>query len=584
MSIILGVTDGDDAGAVVLVDGRLVAAVNEERLNRMKMSIGFPRLSLREALRLARVEPKDVTHVAMAALGETFHPESKPNKGWFQEASTVARVRNEISAALAKPLGGSKGARKAYRHLKRLTMGRRRAGAKRLLEAAGVRAPMSYHDHHTCHAMSAYLASGEETVLSISLDGGGDGSAASIWAIEGGRPRLLHRIDSFDSIGNFYAYVTHLCGYRASIHEGKITGLAAHGEPRYLDLFRSWIRYENGDIRNEGRLFHRAALLAMAASLPPDWEHRDLAASVQKHLEEVVVAFVEHWVRKSGLGRVCLSGGVFANVLLNQRIADLPGVEKVYVFPAMGDGGLATGSAADAYMAEARAAGKSPAFERVAHVYLGPAYSDTEIERDLRSAGFPYRRLDPIEDEIARLIHAGRVVARFDGAMEYGPRALGSRTIMYRTSDPSVNTWLNKRLNRTEFMPFAPAVLPGFEQQLFQWNPASEWSARFMTITLDCTDWMKERCPAVVHIDGTARPQIVHAETNPSFHAVLRKYHELSGVPVVVNTSFNMHEEPIVCSPDDAIRSWAQGKLDNLAIGPFLVGPTASEPAPVHAE
>src|SRR6185503_9500009 len=122
-------------------------------------------------------------------------------------------------------------------------------------------------------------------------------------------------------------------------------------------------------------------------------------------------------------------------------------------------------------------------------------YGDAQIENALRSSGFAYRRIEPIEDEIARLIHAGRVVARFDGAMEYGPRALGSRTIMYKTDDASVNTWLNKRLNRTEFMPFAPAVLPGFEKQLFKWNPASEWSARFMTITMDCTEWMKERCP-----------------------------------------------------------------------------------------
>ncbi len=449
MSVILGITDGDDAGAVLLIDGRLVAAVNEERLNRMKMSIGFPRLAVREVLRLGGVEPRDVTHVAMAALGETFHPESLPNKGWFQEASAVARVRNEISAALAKPLGGSKSARKAYRHLKRLTMGRRRSGAKALLEEIGVRAPMSYHDHHRCHAMSAYLASGEDTVLSISLDGGGDGLSSTIWAIENARPRLLHQIDSFDSIGNFYAYVTHLCGYRASIHEGKITGLAAHGTPRYLDLFRSWISYKDGDISNRGHLFHRAALAAMAAALPSGWEHRDLAASVQKHLEEVVVAFVDYWVRKSGIGKVCLSGGVFSNVLLNQRIADLPGVEKVYVFPAMGDGGLASGAVADAYIDRSSGNGHPARFERMAHAYLGPAYGDAQIENALRSAGFPYRRIEPIEDEIARLIHGGRVVARFDGAMEYGPRALGSRTIMYKTDDASVNTWLNKRLNRT---------------------------------------------------------------------------------------------------------------------------------------
>ena len=161
--------------------------------------------------------------------------------------------------------------------------------------------------------------------------------------------------------------------------------------------------------------------------------------------------------------------------------------------------------------------------------------------------------------------------------MEFGPRALGNRTILYRTTDRSVNDWLNRRLERTEFMPFAPACLAGHEDELFRWNPAAAKAARYMTITLDCTPWMKEHCPAVVHVDGTARPQIVDAENNPGFHEVIRRYHELSGLPLVVNTSFNMHEEPIVATPDDAIRSYSRGQLDNLALGPFLLGDPPDE-------
>jgi carbamoyltransferase len=569
---ILGITDGDDGGAVLVVDGRMVAAVNEERLNRMKMSIGFPRQSVQEVLRLAGKTPEQVDEVAMASYTEHFYPEPHANKGWFQESSAVARIRNDVSSALAKPLGDFQFARKTYQKLKRLTMGRRRAGVRKILAELGVNAPIGYHDHHRCHVVAAFDTSGFDEALSISLDGGGDGQSCQILEADQSREALRHRLDSFDSIGNYYAYVTHLCGFRASIHEGKITGLAAHGEPRYLDLFRSLVDYRDGEIRNVGKLFFRSAIQELRDRLPSDWEHEDLAASVQAHLEEVVVAFVRHWLRETGKTKVCLSGGVFANVKLNQRLAELPECEAVYVFPAMGDGGLAAGAAFSAWRAHNGFHGPLEHGSPMPHAYLGSSFDEAEMEAALRRSGEPYRRYDDIADVIAHLVHEGKVVARFDGPMEYGPRALGNRTILYRTSEKAVNDWLNKRLNRTEFMPFAPACLAGHEDQMFRWNPAAARAARFMTITLDCTPWMQEHCPAVVHIDGTARPQIVDRETNPGFHEILSRYHRLSGVPCVVNTSFNMHEEPIVRSPEDAVRSYQQGKLDNLAVGPFLLG------------
>lgn len=576
MSTILGITDGDDAGAVLVVDGRLVAAVNEERLNRMKMSIGFPRLAIQEVLRIGKVDPGDVDHVAMAALSEVREPESKPNKGWFERASTAGRIRNEIASALAGPLGGLGPVRTAYRGIKRLTMGRRRAGVRSDLRNLGINAPITYHHHHKCHTFAAYQASGFDSALSLSLDGGGDGKSSHVWAITNGRSELLNQLDSFHSFGNFYAYVTHLCGYRAALHEGKITGLSAHGEPRYLDILREMITYRDGKIINVGRLYHRQAIAAFRSRLPSDWQHEDLAASIQVHLEEVCVPYVQHWLRVSGESRICLSGGVFANVRLNQKIAELPECDEVYVFPSMGDGGLASGAAFSAWR-DLRS-DNDDADTTVPHVYLGPSYDDSEIEAALKDSGVKYARQEDIALTAARLIHEGRVVARFDGAMEYGPRALGNRTIMYHTKDPAVNTWLNKRLRRTEFMPFAPACLSGHEGELFEWNEASARAARFMTITLNCSDWMQENCPAVVHIDGTARPQIVDRETNPGFHDVIRRYHELSGLPAIVNTSFNMHEEPIVCTPSDAVRAFQAAELDNLVIGNFLVGsPPATE-------
>jgi carbamoyltransferase len=204
------------------------------------------------------------------------------------------------------------------------------------------------------------------------------------------------------------------------------------------------------------------------------------------------------------------------------------------------------------------------------HVYLGPEYSEEEIASALGEQGVPFTRPDRMAGTVARLLADGFVVARFDGRMEYGPRALGNRSILYRPDEPSVNDWLNKRLGRTEFMPFAPVVLAEDAHLYFEGLKGAEDSARFMTITFDCTPLMREACPGVVHIDGTARPQIIHEADNPSYYAVVREFKRLTDLACVVNTSFNIHEEPIVCTPHDAVRAFQAGHLDVLAIGPFL--------------
>jgi carbamoyltransferase len=176
-----------------------------------------------------------------------------------------------------------------------------------------------------------------------------------------------------------------------------------------------------------------------------------------------------------------------------------------------------------------------------------------------------------VEREIAALLADGYVVARFNGRMEYGPRALGNRSILYQPTDPSVNDWLNQNLVRTEYMPFAPSTLAEYADQCFIGVDGAFDTARFMTITFDCTEWMKEHCPGVVHVDGTARPQLVRKEDNSSYHQIIQEFYHLTGLPAIINTSFNMHEEPIVCTPSDAIRSFQLGHLDYLALGPFVI-------------
>ena len=209
--------------------------------------------------------------------------------------------------------------------------------------------------------------------------------------------------------------------------------------------------------------------------------------------------------------------------------------------------------------------------EPIEHVYLGPEYTAAEMRAALEAAELAFEEPADLPSHVAARIHAGDVVARFAGRMEFGPRALGNRSILYHGREPGVNQWLNERLGRTEFMPFAPVTLFEAGTRCYHNLAGAEHTAEFMTITFDCTDFMKEHCPAAVHVDGTARPQLIRREVNPGYYDIVAEYEKLSGVPCLINTSFNMHEEPIVCSPEDAIRAFLEGRIDGLALGPYYV-------------
>jgi carbamoyltransferase len=392
-----------------------------------------------------------------------------------------------------------------------------------------------------------------------------------VYSVRDGEFSLFNKVDSYDSIGNYYAYVTHLCGFHAHKHEGKITGLAAYGELEYAELLSRYIAYQSGQIRNTGGCFDWSALKKLQRDLGPNFSKENLAASIQWILEKVATQYVDHWMKKAGISILALSGGVVANVKLNQRIHELAPVRSIFIHPGMGDEGLATGAAllkCSELCKESRVQFEA---KQIDNVYWGPDYTEEMIERAIRGQGYKIERHGNIEQQIASLLAGGRIVARFDGRMEYGPRALGNRSILYQTTDKTVNDWLNKRLKRTEFMPFAPVTLKEYAGQCYKNTAGAESPAQFMTITFDCTDWMKTNCPAVVHVDGTARPQLIDRRANPSYHQIVDEYRKLTGIPSIVNTSFNMHEEPIVCSPDDALRSFRDGRLDYLAIGNFLI-------------
>ena len=389
--------------------------------------------------------------------------------------------------------------------------------------------------------------------------------------------REIAKVGSFHSLGAFYSYITQICGFKAGRHEGKITGLAAHGKPVHVDLLEALLTYRKGTFVNVGNIFFHSALEELAKRLPPDWNKADLSASIQQHAERLAVEFTRYWLARTGHPHVALAGGVCANVCVNQAIHEIPEAEGCFVHPGMSDCGMGIGAALAAwYDREPRAPLNTRCLD---DVYLGPAYTDTEIAKALQAADVEFGYPDDLEAEVARLLSEGAVVARFDGRMEYGPRALGNRSILYQPTDPSVNDWLNKALVRTEFMPFAPSTIYEERSRCYRGTNGAERTARFMTITFDCTNWMAERCPGVVHLDGTARPHLVRREDNPKYYRIIEQYRTLTGLPSIINTSFNLHEEPIVCTPDDAIRAFKLGHLDYLAIGGFL----ARNPAPIAA-
>lgn len=574
---VLGISDHFISGAAVIEDGRIVSAINEERLARQKMVMGFPWKSITSAMEIAGVGPDEIDRVAVASEWGHFLGEYVDfSNGVFGVDEGV--VRN-LFFSVGSRLSGLRSRlpllERLYYDLRRPSFAKRRDTIREVVRKEfGITGPVDFVSHHLAHAAGAYHASGFRDGLMVTLDGAGDGHSSHVYEVGDGEWRHLHSVPSFDSLGDYYGYVTQISGFKAGKHEGKITGLAAYGEPRYREILDRFIRYEEGTMVNVGNTFRHAALKKLEAALPDDFSREHLAATIQEVAEDVTTDYIRYWRDRTGQSNIGLAGGVFANVKINQRVLQIEGVESVFVFPAMSDEGIAAGAALVKFHEHGGDAGPDRCIE---NVYLGPEFSEEEIQAALRSEGVEYSRPENYEAEVARLIADGRVVARFDGRMEYGPRALGNRSILYRPDEPEVNDWLNKRLRRTEFMPFAPAALAEDAHLYFEDMEGAEDTARFMTITFDCTDRMKEDCPGVVHVDGTARPQVVHESDNPAYYRIIREFKEITGLSCIVNTSFNIHEEPIVCTPHDAIRAFKIGHLDVLSIGPFVAVNTEPE-------
>ena len=420
-------------------------------------------------------------------------------------------------------------------------------------------------DHHHAHAASAYYTSGHKAACAVSVDNYGDGYSAKVFDCEGSDIHFLHGASAIRSPGQFYGEIAQIAGIHPLL-AGKLTGMSASGDPNVALQEMQRLFDVTADRRNFTRTFgwrwseKSEPFLRLRSIHKPD-----LAASAQRQFEDALVKYVQAAVVETGRRHVVLAGGCFANVRVNQKVLELPEVDSVWIHPAMSDQGIAMGAAL-AYIASMG----DPLPFHFEDILLGPEPTEEEMRSALEDHGLPYERPENMEERVARLLVEGNVIARFVGPLEYGLRALGNRSVLYQTQDPDLQPRLNRKLHRASYMPFAPVTMEPYAAQCYLGVENALEAARFMTISFYATDWMKENCPGVVHLDGTVRPQILRATDNPGMYRILDQYRRLTGIPSLLNTSFNLHEEPIVAAAPDACRAFKTAGLDYLICGPFL--------------
>ncbi len=594
---ILGIHYGHDANAAIIEDGKVLFAISEERINRKKFYWGFPFQSIAWCLKHTDLAPQQIDHVALVNLNAQQDTLGNTLPNFYERLN---RRVPQFASVLNLPLI-------IFDNLVQGNL--RRSIARSMLfetlkDLGFPKHKVRFVDHHLAHAAGAFFLSGFRDSLVVTSDGKGDLVSHRTYLARDNYFEYLHESPDFNSIGLFYSCITEYLGFKVLRHEGKITGLAAYGDPkktahipppvslsangmstqnnlipeaRFNDVYWGYRQFYEEDpqlfykiLTTKSAVLFEYARYATNQLFKKSFsglEKEHVAAFAQKHLEDVLVKLVHQQVKRYNTNRVAMSGGTFGNVRLNQKIAELPEVDEVYIQPAMGDGGLGVGSAVWMYWDLS----EKWEHEFLEQVYLGPEYSDDQIFKAIQAVGLPHLKLDDIEGEVGKALKNNKIVGRFHGQMEWGPRALGNRSILASPQDATINETLNHRLNRTEFMPFAPIILEDHAADYFVGYASEQLAPRFMTVTYEVAPPKRNLIPAVVHVDGTARPQVVRESENPSLHRILSAYLKQSGLPVLINTSFNMHEEPIVCTPQDAIRAYQAGAIDILAIGNYWV-------------
>ena len=555
-----------DPAACLVRDGVVVAAAEEERFTHIKHGkrpIPFtawelPFRAIDFCLREAGISLPDVTHIAYsydpslrlgprredATIELPLEPSAQPAPQEWESGWDPLFLSSIVNAP--RHLAGG-----VPHHLEQRFRGGSRAG-------------WHFVPHHLAHAASAFLPSPFARAAIHTLDGRGETATTAFGVGEGSEIEILSQVDMPHSLGILYEQVTEYLGFLHSSDEYKVMALASFGQPRYLEEFRQVLRPGSGGDFSvcSPRLEDRFGPRRLRGG-PFEERHYDIASSLQVVLEETVLHLAEWLHEKTGARDVCLAGGVALNCVMNARLRDRGPFERVWVQPAAGDAGTALGAA---LWVDARATGGERRY-CMQQAYLGPSFSDDEIEGFLRWSRLPYRRLKDVAAETAALLADDRVIGWFQGRMEFGPRALGARSILASPISPDMQARLNEIKDREDFRPVAPVVL---EEAAADWF-VNAIPSPFMLFVFDVRPEKAHLIPAVRHVDGTARIQTVNRSQHPLYYDLLKAFEARTGVPILVNTSFNTRGEPIVCTPRDAVESFWTSPLDALVIGSFLL-------------
>jgi len=570
---ILGINDGHNAAAALLHKGRVVAAVQEERLTRLKNQAGAPYHAINEVLSLGDMDSSKISKVGLNGLYMT-------QEGW--DRKEMMKCYEESGGLLEKAKQPLKGT-----FIDKLYQKNKAHERTRLVTQIGFNdRQVTPVEHHTAHAASAYYGSGwaeSGKVLVLTCDGNGDRLSATVSIGENGRLERIASIGENESIGHLYAMVTYFMGMVPLEHEYKVMGIA----PYVGDL---------GKVQQAVKLFadlfefnpQNPLVWRRCKSVPPMLSAYDLicrllyrqrfdliAAGLQKFTEDILIQWVRNCVRETGIRRVACGGGVFMNVKANMEILNLPEVEELFVFPSCGDETNSIGAAYSLYAQECESLKRPVNIPSLGHLYWGRSFTDSESETALKSfegqSSFRFEYIEDIEQLVAQTLAKGDIVARAKGRMEFGARGLGNRSILARADSMKSVRVINDMIkNRDFWMPFAPSVLE--ERANDYYVKPKPMSAPYMIIAFNSRPEKREKCIAGQHpYDYSVRPQEVSESWNPDYYRLLKYYEEQTGEGIILNTSFNLHGYPVANSPKDAITVFDQSGLNYLALGNWWV-------------
>jgi carbamoyltransferase len=569
---ILGIHDGHNASACLLKDGTVVAYVSEERFTRVKNQRGFPTQSISWCLQDENITGSDLDRIGLAAHHVPIIDLADPSTvtSW---GDRILRESSKIERTLPPEWGGALYGIFGYTSRQVLLRDRIKHVSKFLKVPEK---KIDVVDHHTAHAYSAYYASPlrEDGTAVLTLDAEGDGLCSTVSVVKNGNLERIASTPYFSSLGWIYGATTQFLGMKPNEHEYKVMGLAPYAYPndteRVFGKIESLIRLRD----------HSSFTSTINTRYTLDWMKHNIssyrfdwiAGAVQKLCEQRMVEWVTGITEKYGFRKFAVGGGVFLNVKANMLLLQLPSVDEIFFLPSCGDESLAMGAA---FFAQT-SIGDGHHIAPLKSLYLGPEYAVTETElAEIKSkSGVVVEHHADIENTVADLLVKGEIVARFSGRMEWGARALGNRSIMTRADDSEVVDVINRMIKQRDFwMPFAPTILHERESDYII-NPKKA-SAPYMILAFPSTPMGQKHLRAAMHpADKTLRPQLLEKDWNPAYHTILKGFEKSTGFGGILNTSFNLHGEPIVCTPTDAISTFMRSGLQNLAIGDFLIKKT----------